>query len=69
MPNSREWAILIWFSIFLLLVLSRRDARSSFGDLLRTALSPTILVPLGGVLGYVALEVWLGHKATSGGVT
>jgi hypothetical protein len=64
MPNNREWAILIWLGIFLAWALSRKDVRSNFGDLLRTTLSPTILVPLGGMLGYVALEVWLGHKAS-----
>src|SRR6266536_2885551 len=64
MLNNREWAILIWLSIFIAWALSRRDVRSSVGDLLRTASSPKLLVPLAGMLGYVALEVWLGSKAT-----
>jgi hypothetical protein len=64
MLNNREWAILIWLGIFLAWALSRKDVRSSFSDLLRTSSNPKILVPLGGMSGYVALEVWLGHKAS-----
>ncbi len=64
MPNNREWAILIWLGIFLIWALSRKDIRSILGNVLREVGSPQILVPLGGMLGYVALEVWLGYKAT-----
>jgi hypothetical protein len=64
MLNNREWAILIWLGIFLAWASSRRDVRSSVGRLLRTASSPKLLVPLGGMVGWVALEVWLGSKAT-----
>lgn len=66
MLNNREWATLIWLGIllgiFIVWALSSRDVRSSFGDILRTVLSPIILVPLGAMLGFVALEVWLGHE-------
>src|SRR6266571_1678103 len=62
MPNNREWALLIWLGIFLLWALSRKDLRSSLGQVLRTASGPKLAIPLGGMLGYVALELWLGHR-------
>ena len=62
MPDNRDWASLTWLGIALVWVLWRRDIRSGFGDVLRTALSPSILMPVGGMLGYVAFEVWLGFK-------
>ncbi len=63
MLNNREWATIIWFGILLLGGLSKRELRSSFGHVLRAVLSPAILFPLGGMLSYVVLEVWLGSKA------
>jgi hypothetical protein len=59
-PNNREWAILVWLGVVLVLVLAKKDLRSSFGSVLRTALHPKILVPFAGMLGYVALLTWLG---------
>ena len=64
MLNNRELAILVWLGLFFAWAFSKRDVRSSFGGLLRTASSPTILMPFGAMLGYVALEVWLGSKAS-----
>jgi hypothetical protein len=64
MLNNREWAILFWLGVFVLWVMLRKDVRSSLGQLLRTGFSPKILAPLIGILGYVAVEVWLGLKAS-----
>jgi hypothetical protein len=36
MPNSRQWAVLFWIALLAAWALSRRDVRSSLGDLTRT---------------------------------
>jgi hypothetical protein len=63
MLNNREWAILIWSVGIFLLLLARREIRSSVGQLFRILLNPTLLIPLLLMVGYVVGEVWLGHKA------
>lgn len=60
MPNNREWAILIWFGVVLLVVLHRKGGRSSIGSIFRTARHPKILIPFACMLAYVALLAWLG---------
>jgi hypothetical protein len=63
MLNNREWAILIWGVGIFLVLMARREIRSSVGQLLRTLLSPPLLIPLLVMIGYVVGEVWLGYKA------
>jgi hypothetical protein len=63
MINNREWAILIWGVGIFLFLMARREIRSSVGDLLRILLSPSLLIPLLLMIGYVVGEVWLGYKA------
>jgi hypothetical protein len=63
MLNNREWAILIWSVGILSILMVRREICSSIVDLFRTLIEPQILIPLFGMTGYVALEVWLGYKA------
>jgi hypothetical protein len=62
MLNNREWAILIWGVAIFLILMARREIRSSVGQLLRIVLSPPLLIPLLLMVGYV-VEVWLGYKA------
>ena len=45
-PNNREWALLIWVSVVLVLVVWKRDVRQSIWQLIRVVLSPKLLVPL-----------------------
>jgi hypothetical protein len=63
MLNNREWAILIWGVAISLIIMARREVRSSFGQLLRIVLSPPLLIPLLLMVGYVVGEIWLGYKA------
>jgi hypothetical protein len=63
MPNNREWAILIWSVGIFLVLMARREIRTSVGLLLRTLVSPQLLIPLLVMIGYVVGEVWLGYKA------
>ena len=62
MLDNREWAAVIWLGIASLWALSRKDLRSSIADVLGAALNPYILLPLGAMIGHVALEVLLGSK-------
>jgi hypothetical protein len=63
MLNNREWAILIWGVGIFLVLMARREIRSSVGQFLRTLLSPQLLISLLIMIGYVVGEVWLGYKA------
>jgi hypothetical protein len=63
MLNNREWAILIWGVGIFLFLMTRREIRSSVGQLLRILLSPPLLIPLLLMAGYILGEVWLGYKA------
>jgi Mn2+/Fe2+ NRAMP family transporter len=63
MLNNREWAILIWGVGVFLILMARREIRSSVGQLLRIVLSLSFLIPLLLMVGYVVGEVWLGYKA------
>jgi hypothetical protein len=62
MLNNREWAILFWLGVFMLWALAHRDIRSSFGAVLRSFLEPKILVPLGLMAIWVAVEVGVASK-------
>lgn len=62
MPNNREWALLIWFCVVLVAILSSKSLRGSLGQVLRTLANPKLSIPLGVMLGYVALELWFGYK-------
>jgi hypothetical protein len=61
-PNNREWAILIWFGVFLAWALWKGKAGPNFVQLLRAALHAKLLMSFGLLLGYVALEDWLGSR-------
>jgi hypothetical protein len=62
MLNNREWALLIWSVGIFLVLMARSEIRSSVGQLLRILLSPTLLIPLLLMVGYVVGEVWLAYK-------
>jgi hypothetical protein len=65
MPNNREWAILIWLLIALGLMLLNKDLRRNIGNLLTTFFkSRTLVLLVSAMLGYVALEIWVGAKLT-----
>jgi hypothetical protein len=61
--NNRELAILIWAVGLFLLLTVRKEMRSSVGGILRSLLSPPLLIPLLVMAGYVVGEVWLGYQA------
>jgi hypothetical protein len=61
--NNREWAILIWGVGIFVVLMARSEVRSSVGQLLRTLLSPPLLIPLLLMIAYVVGEIWLGHRA------
>jgi hypothetical protein len=63
-PNNREWAILIWIGAIFLLVVWKRDVRRNVSEFIRVVLSPKLLVPLVLMLAYIALEAWIGLKAS-----
>jgi hypothetical protein len=58
MPDSREFALLIWLVPVLWWILSNKDLRSGLGDIFRTFLHPQIFLPLLATFGYIGLEVW-----------
>jgi hypothetical protein len=69
MLNNREWAILTWGVAISIILMARRDIRSSGGQILRIVLSPSLLIPLLLMVGYVVGEVWLGYEARLWGAT
>ncbi|HWI04684.1 MAG TPA: hypothetical protein VNT52_12810 [Acidimicrobiales bacterium] len=58
MPNNRELATLLWLVVLFGVALSRPGGRSSLRGLVRTALSPTILVPLAVLAAWVSALVY-----------
>ena len=60
--NNRELAALIWLSVAAAWVLSRRDLRSGIADIVKHLAQPLLLLPLLGMLGWIALEIWAGWK-------
>ena len=59
MPDNREWAILIWVGVVLLLSLMRQETRSSLMGLLRAVASPKIFVPSAVMAAWVCIEIWI----------
>ena len=59
--NNRELASLIWLAVAAAWVLSRQDLRSGIAGILKSLASPPLLLPLLGLLGWIALEI-LGRK-------
>ena len=60
--NNRELASLIWLAVAAAWVLSRRDLRSGIAGILKSLANPFLLLPLLGMLGWIALEIWVGEK-------
>ena len=60
--NNRELAALIWLAVAAAWVLSRRDLRSGIAGILKSLTNPLLLLPLLGLLGWIALEIWAGGK-------
>ena len=60
--NNRELASLIWLTVAAAWILSRRNLRSLTSDILKRLANPLLLVPLLVMLGWVALEIWVGGK-------
>ena len=60
--NNRELATLIWLSVALVWVLWNRSVRDSSVGVIRTILTPQILLPLTAMLAWVGLEVWIGVR-------
>lgn len=72
MPNSRQWAILIWLAALAAIALWNRDIRRSVADILRTLKEPKLWVPMATMSLYVAgllvagrrVGVWTSALAT-----
>ena len=60
--SSREQASLILLSVFLILVLLRKEVRGSILQLIRTFLSRAILLTLFALSTYILFEVWIGSQ-------
>lgn len=60
MPNNRQWALLFWTLALIAWAMTRRDVRESIVRMLEVAQSPKILVPVGGMVGWIGLELWTG---------
>lgn len=57
-PNNRQWALLIWIGIGLILALTQPEIRRSFGAVVRSLVSPKIALTIVGYVGVVALAIW-----------
>ena len=60
--NNRELASLIWLIVAAAWVLSRRDLRARITSIFKGLANPLLLLPLLGMLGWIALEIWAGGK-------
>ena len=60
--NNRELATLIWLAVAAAWVLSHRNLRSGIAGLLGSLVNPVLLLPLVGMLGWIAVEIWAGWK-------
>ena len=60
--NNRELAALIWLAVATAWLLSRRDLRLRIADIFKSLMNPLLLLPLLGMLGWIALEIWVGWK-------
>ncbi len=72
MPNNRQWAFIFWLAALAVWALSRKDVRASMRAVLRTALTPKILLPLVLLAGWVVGLVVLAYRVglwSSGRVT
>ena len=62
--NNRELASLIWLAVAAAWILSNRNPRSATVEILKNLARPVLLVPLLLMMGWVALEIWVGSKLT-----
>ena len=62
--NNRELASLIWLAVAAAWILSNRKLRSATVEILKSLARPVLLVPLLLMMGWVALEIWVGSKLT-----
>lgn len=53
-PNNREWALLFWVLVLIAWAMYRKDMRSSLRQVLQTAATLKILIPLTGLLAWTA---------------
>lgn len=53
MPNSRQWAILIWLGVLVVWVLASKDVRRNVASALRTLATPKLSIPLALMTLYV----------------
>ena len=60
--NNRELASLIWLTMAAAWVLSRRDLRVGIAGIFKGLANPFLLLPLLGMLGWIAVEIWAGGK-------
>ena len=60
--NNRELATLIWLAVATVWILSHRNLRSGVAGIFKTLAHPMLLLPLLGMLGWIALEIWAGWK-------
>lgn len=59
--NNREWATVIWFAIFVLWILTRRELRRSVGHLLAAVFRTKLLILICGTAAWVFGLVMLGR--------
>lgn len=60
--NSREWAVLLWLTVAVLVGLLHKAIRTSMFGVVKAFLNPKIIGPLVLMTAYIWLEVWLGSK-------
>lgn len=60
--NSREWAVLLWLTVAVLVGLLYKAIRTSMFGVVKAFLSPKIIGPLVLMTAYIWLEAWLGSK-------
>ena len=62
MPDNRELAALIWVGAAALWALSTKSVREGFVGVVKAFLKLQILIPLGAMLAWVGLELWVGVR-------
>jgi len=61
--NNREIAVAFWLAVIFIWSLTKKDVRSSFSALLKTLFTWKIVLPLTGMLAYIALCIALLARA------